>query len=78
MKVTIDVDCTPEEARTFLGLPDVREVQEEIMTALRERMMAAVGDMEPDKLLQNWTSAGSDGMEQMMKSWPDFAKGTKS
>lgn len=23
MKITIEVDCTPEEARNFLGLPDV-------------------------------------------------------
>ena len=23
MKVTVDVDCTPEEARRFLGLPDL-------------------------------------------------------
>ena len=23
MKITIDVDCSPEEARAFLGLPDV-------------------------------------------------------
>ena len=24
MKITVDVDCTPEEARAFLGLPDVK------------------------------------------------------
>lgn len=23
MKITIEVDCTPEEARSFMGLPDV-------------------------------------------------------
>lgn len=23
MKITIEVDCTPEEARNFMGLPDV-------------------------------------------------------
>ena len=23
MKMTVEVDCTPEEARRFLGLPDV-------------------------------------------------------
>ena len=26
MKVTVDVDCTPEEARRFLGLPDLTPV----------------------------------------------------
>ena len=28
MKVTVDVDCTPEEARRFLGLPDLTPVHE--------------------------------------------------
>ena len=77
MKVTIDVDCTPEEARTFLGLPDVQPLQEEMMAVLRDRMMAAVGDMDPEKLLKSWTAAGTEGMEQMMRFWSDLAKGSK-
>src|ERR1700712_2838966 len=28
MKVTVDVDCTPEEARRFLGLPDLSPVHD--------------------------------------------------
>jgi len=28
MKVTVDVDCTPEEARRFLGLPDLTPVHD--------------------------------------------------
>ncbi len=24
MKVSVDIDCTPEELRTFFGLPDVQ------------------------------------------------------
>ena len=38
MKVTVDVDCTPEEARRFLGLPDLSPVHE----AYVEKMKAAV------------------------------------
>ena len=26
MKVTVEFDCTPEEARRFMGLPDVEKV----------------------------------------------------
>ena len=25
MKINIEIDCTPEEARNFMGLPDVSE-----------------------------------------------------
>ena len=28
MKFTIDIDCTPQEARTFFGLPDVTQLNE--------------------------------------------------
>ena len=28
MKITMDIECTPEEARRFLGLPDVTGSQE--------------------------------------------------
>ena len=38
MKVKVDVDCTPEEARRFLGLPDLSPVHE----AYVEKMRAAV------------------------------------
>ena len=39
MKVTIDVDCTPEEARAFLGLPAVAPLQEAMMQELQKRML---------------------------------------
>ena len=40
MKVTVDVDCTPEEARRFLGLPDLTAVH----SAYIEKMQKAVSE----------------------------------
>jgi len=34
MKVTIDIDCTPAEARAFFGLPDVQPLQTAVMDRL--------------------------------------------
>ena len=31
MKITVDVDITPEELRRFLGLPNVEGLQEEML-----------------------------------------------
>src|SRR3546814_5754491 len=39
MKITVNVDCTPEEARRFLGLPDVQPLQEAVMRQMQERVM---------------------------------------
>jgi kynurenine formamidase len=30
MKIKIDIDCTPQEARAFFGLPDVEPIQEAV------------------------------------------------
>lgn len=39
MKVHIEIDCTPEEARTFMGLPDVSRANdfyvENIVSAMK-------------------------------------------
>ena len=40
MKVSVDVDCTPEEARRFLGLPDLTPVHQ----AYVEKMQKAVSE----------------------------------
>jgi len=47
MKVHIDIDCTPEEARVFFGLPDVQPMQEAVMKDIQDRMMAAMKSMDP-------------------------------
>lgn len=56
MKVTVDVDCTPEEARRFLGLPDLSSVHE----AYVEKMKSAVRD---------GPSMGPEAFGEMMKAW---------
>ena len=54
MKVTVDIDCTPEEARRFMGLPDLSSVHE----AYLEKMRSAVTD-----------GVTPEAMTEMMKSW---------
>jgi hypothetical protein len=54
MKVTVDVDCTPEEARRFMGLPDLTPIHQ----AYVERMEKAVAD-----------AFTPDAMVELMKQW---------
>ncbi|HVL20346.1 MAG TPA: DUF6489 family protein [Amaricoccus sp.] len=75
MKVTIDIDCTPEEARTFLGLPDVRPMQEQMMRELQERMTATVRSMTPEEMMKNWLPASVAGLEQMQQFFARLAAG---
>ena len=78
MKVTINIDCTPEEARTLLGLPDFGPLQREVMEALRERMMKALAGTEPEALLKQWLATGTQTLEQIQKGFWDQFGGKKT
>ncbi|MEE3626212.1 DUF6489 family protein [Nitrospirillum sp. BR 11752] len=67
MKITVDVDCTPEEARAFLGLPDVRPMQDALMRQMQDRISANLAAMDPDALLKTWLPVGIQGFEQLQK-----------
>ena len=56
MKVTIEIDCTPVEARQFLGLPNVEPMQDAVMQQL---------GISPETLIKNWLAVGPPGTEQM-------------
>ena len=76
MKIHVDIDCTPEEARTFLGLPDVAPMQEALLAEMQKHMMANLQAMEPEQLLKTWLPAGLQGWEQLQKAfWTQMASG---
>lgn len=73
MKITVDIDCTPEEARSFLGLPDVTPVQELFVEALTERMSETISAMDGDAMMKAWMPDGMAGLEQWQKMWSGSA-----
>lgn len=54
MKINVEIDCTPEEARRVMGLPD--------LSPLHEKYIGALGEMMDPK-------AHPELIETMMKSW---------
>jgi hypothetical protein len=77
MKVTVEVDCTPEEARRFLGLPDVVPVQRVLMEKLQQRMESAVEATTPEALLKMWVPMAPDQMQQAFAKLFDAFGGSK-
>jgi hypothetical protein len=67
MKVKVEVDCTPGEARAFLGLPDVQPMQEALMRELEQRLRANMQAMDPEVMVQTWLPASIQGAEQLQK-----------
>ena len=67
MKLRIDIDCTPEEARRLLGLPDVTPLNDALTKDAEKRLKTALSAMDPKSLMDVWMPAGVDGLEQLQK-----------
>jgi hypothetical protein len=68
MKVNMNVECAPEEARAFFGLPDVQPMQEHLMREMQERLSANLKAMDPDPMIKAWLPTAVKGFEQ----WQDM------
>ncbi len=67
MKISLDIDCTPEELRGFFGLPDVKPMQEALLQELEARLRANLQALDPETLLKTWLPAGLKGFEQLQE-----------
>jgi hypothetical protein len=67
MKVTVNVECSPEEARAFLGLPDVAPMQQALMADLEERLRANIQAMNPETMIKTWLPASLQNVGQAQK-----------
>jgi Family of unknown function (DUF6489) len=56
MKVNVEIDCTPQEARQFIGLPDVQPMQIAVMDRLQQQVMSNIEKVSPEALIQSWFS----------------------
>jgi hypothetical protein len=54
MKVNVEVDCTPLEARQFFGLPDVQPMQNAVMEKLQQQLTSNIEKVSPEALMQSW------------------------
>lgn len=67
MNLKIEVDCTPEEARTFLGLPDVTGLNAHLIDEMKKRMDTNINMLQPDELMKTWMTFGGQATEQFRK-----------
>ncbi len=80
MKFEVTVECTPEEARRFIGLPDVTPLNEAMVREMTARMESNMAMVSPDAMMRSWMSIGGQAQEAMMNlmsSAAGAAKGLK-
>lgn len=76
MKLDIHVECTPEEARAFMGLPDVRPLNEHMVHEMKARMEANMAALAPEELLRTWMMFGDQATEHFRKLMGAAAAGS--
>ncbi|MFP5455539.1 MAG: DUF6489 family protein, partial [Alphaproteobacteria bacterium] len=62
MKITVDVDCTPEEARRFMGLPDLSVVHDVYIDKMKKMIEEGITPDAVDQMMRNWMPMGEAGM----------------
>ena len=82
MKVNVEFDCSPAEARHFLGLPDVTPVNEFYVDTLIKSMKGTGNIEQIQEMIKQFTPMGELGMkmfQQMMETgtMAAFGKGNK-
>lgn len=75
MKVNINIECTPQEARAFFGLPDVTPLNDQLVEEMKQRMTANMEAMEPEALMRSWMSMGGEWQKQFMGLMSQAATG---
>ena len=73
MKITVDVDCTPEEARRFLGLPDLTPVHAAYVERMRKAAEEGVTAESVSELMKSWGPMSEAGMAM----WRSMMEGTR-
>jgi hypothetical protein len=77
MKINVEIDCTPQEARTFLGLPDLQPMQDKLMAELQERMAANLRAMEPQEMMKLWLAPSVEGFGNLYEAFARMAGGKR-
>jgi hypothetical protein len=67
MKFTIDVDCTPQEARSFLGLPDVTPIHDVYVKTMLETMDGTNSIEQMEKLFRSLSPMGDASMKMFQQ-----------
>ena len=76
MKVNIEIDCEPAEARAFLGLPNVEPLNDHLVAEMTRRMHETIAAMQPDELMKSWTSFGMQAQDQFRRLMETAVGGT--
>jgi len=62
MNITMNIECTPEEARRFMGLPDMAPIHDLYLDKMKEAMTNGITPDMMENMMRSWGGVGEMGM----------------
>lgn len=75
MKINIEVDCTPEEARRLFGLPDLAPLHAIYLSRVEKLMDKGITPDMVETMVKNWVPMGEAGMGLVQSLLGQFGGG---
>ncbi len=76
MKMTVEVDCTPQEARAFLGQPDVEAFNVWLVEQMKARFEQNMELLKPEEMMKGWMAVGGQAQDVMRRFMETAAAAT--
>ncbi|WP_442679497.1 DUF6489 family protein [Sphingomonas sp. ASY06-1R] len=67
MNITMNIECSPEEARRFMGLPDMAPIHDLYLDKLREAMTNGMTPELLENMMRSWSPMGEMGINAWQK-----------
>lgn len=74
MKINLEIDCTPEEARRAMGLPDFTPVHDRYISMIQDTMDKGASPEMIETLMRSWAPMG----EASLAFWRQMFDGAAS
>lgn len=75
VKITVDVDCTPEEARRFMGLPDLTPLHDAYLDKMKKTIDEGITPDTLQQVMQSWMPMGEAGMNMWRSLFDQIGRG---
>jgi hypothetical protein len=68
MKIHFDLEATPQELRSFFGLPNLEPLQNEILDTIRQNMSAGMEGFDPASIMKPFLPEHLQGLSALQNS----------
>ncbi|EIJ42034.1 hypothetical protein BegalDRAFT_1132 [Beggiatoa alba B18LD] len=69
MKIKVDVEATPQELRSFFGLPNLEPLQDEMLEIIRKNMSTGIEGFDPATLMKPFLPEHLQSLSTLQKTF---------